>query len=171
MRELILDAGPLITACQFTVAGQVIIDHMLENCKITIANSVRDEVVFAGRRYPDAQVAQQRISQAKIVVVDPPADPLLEAVVRIYNLGQGEQDSILLTRHNDLQEATLVLDDHLAYIVSDRLAAKKRFLLDVIVDLAKAGEMDLPLARGIIEGIRTRYPKSFVEHSLLLLER
>ena len=58
MRKLIFDAGPLITACRFVAAGQIVIDHLLAACDITIASSVRDEVVVAGKRYPDAKIAQ-----------------------------------------------------------------------------------------------------------------
>lgn len=101
----------------------------------------------------------------------PPAIPNLEAVIAIYGLGQGEQDSILLTQHDDLLEATLVLDDHLAYLVSDRLAVRKRFLLDVIAGLVIDGDMDVQTALVIVEAIRSRYPRAFVEHTLLLLKR
>jgi hypothetical protein len=171
MKKLILDAGPLITSCRFTTAGQVVIDHLLAACDITIASSVRNEVVVAGQRYPDAQVAQQRINQASISVMSPPVNRDMEAVIGIYGLGEGEQDSMLLTRHSDLMDATLVLDDHLAYLVSDRLAVRKRFLLDAIADLVRDGDLDVQLALAIVEAIRSRYPRAFVEHTLLLLKR
>jgi len=171
MRNLILDAGPLITACRFNAAGQVVIDHLLEVCRITIASSVRDEVVVAGKRYPDARIAQQRIEESSIGVMSATANPDLETVIAIYGLGQGEQESILLTQHDDLLDATLVLDDHLAYLVSDRLAVRKRFLLDVTADLAGNGELDVQLAIAIVEATRSRYPRAFVEHTLLLLRR
>jgi hypothetical protein len=171
MRKLVFDAGPLITACRFAAAGQIVIDHLLAVCDITIASSVRDEVVVAGKRYPDAKIAQQRIKESGVRVVSPPASLNLEAVIAIYGLGQGEQDSILLTQHEDLLGATLVLDDHLAYLVSDRLAVRKRFLLDVIADLTKDGDMDTQTALAIVEAIRSRYPRAFVEHTLLLLKR
>lgn len=171
MRELILDAGPLITACRFNAAGKVVIDHLLAVCDITIASSVRDEVVVAGQRYLDAQIAQQRIDETSIRVMSPPVDHDLKALIEVYGLGQGEQDSILLTHHNDLVDATLVLDDHLAYLVSDRLGVRKRFLLDVIADLARDGDLDIQSVLAIIEAIRSRYPRAFVEHTFLLLQR
>jgi len=73
--KLILDAGPLITTCKFSVAGRLVVDHILDHCEIAVAASVRDEVVIAGRRYPDAQAAQQRIDGAQITVLVPPPDP------------------------------------------------------------------------------------------------
>lgn len=132
---------------------------------------MRDEVVIAGNRYPDAQAAQQRIDKGQITVLSPSPDPALEALVAPYGLGDGEQDSILLAGHTALQDATLVIDDHLAYLVSDRLGRRKRFLLDVIADLASVGKLDKRLAADMVQAIRTRYPVAFVEHTLLLLRR
>jgi hypothetical protein len=41
----------------------------------------------------------------------------------------------------------LVIDYHLAYLVFDRLGRRKRFLLDMIVDLVDGGKLDRDLAR------------------------
>jgi hypothetical protein len=132
---------------------------------------VHDEVVIAGNRYPDAQVARQRIDKGQIAVLMPSPDHALEALVAPYGLGDGERDSILLAGHAVLQDAILVIDDHLAYLVSDRLGRRKRFLLDVIADLARVGKLDKALAADMVRAIHTRYPVAFVEHTLLLLRR
>ena len=116
MGTLIFDAGPLITSCRFNTAGRLIIDHILDHCEIIVAASVRDEVVIAGAHYVDAQAARQRIDRRQITVLLPLPDPDLEALIAPYGLGDGERDSILLTGHTDLQGATLVTDDHLAYL-------------------------------------------------------
>jgi hypothetical protein len=171
VNKFIFDAGPLITICKFNVAGRLVVDHILDHCEVTIAASVRDEVVIAGNRYPDAQAARQRIDKGQIAVLSPPSDPALEALVAPYGLGDGEWDTILLAGHTALQEATLVIDDHLAYLVSDRLGRRKRFLLDVIADLASVGILDKGLATNMVQAIRIRYPVAFVEHTLLLLKR
>jgi hypothetical protein len=171
MRRLVFDAGPLITACKFSAGGRLIIDHILDHCEITIAASVRDEVVLAGIRYPDAQVAQQRIDRGEITVLVPSPDSHFDALIAPYGLGNGERDSILLAWHTHEPDVTLVLDDHLAYLVSDRLGQHKRFLLDVITDLVNAGELDKKLALKMVQAIRTRYPSAFVEHTLILLQR
>ena len=168
MTKLIFDAGPLITSCKFSVAGQLVIDHLLPHCEITIAASVRDEVVIAGDRYPDAQAARQRIDQGQIVVLSPSPAPALETLITPYSLGDGERESILLAAASD---ATLVIDDHLAYLVSDRLGQHKRFLLDILSDLAAVKDLDKQLAIDIVQAIRSRYPVAFVEHTLLLLRR
>jgi len=171
LSTLVFDAGPLITACKFGVGGRLVVDYILDHRAITVAASVRDEVVVAGARYPDAQAAQVRIDGGQIAVLLPPPDPALEMLIAPYNLGDGERDSILLTEHADLRDATLVIDDHLAYLVSDRLGRRKRFLLDVITDLANAKDLDKELAVKMVRAIRTRYPPAFAEHTLLLLRR
>ena len=166
---MIFDAGPLITVCKFSVAGRQIVDYILSHCEITIVASVRDEVVIAGNRYPDAQVARQRIDNGQIAVLSAPSNPALEAIITLYSLGDGERDTILLTEHASLQNATLVIDDHLAYLVCDRLGCRKQFLLDVIANLASTGKLDKGLAINIVQAIRSRYPLAFIEHTLLLL--
>lgn len=127
--------------------------------------------------------AQQRIERGWIPVLTPPSVPELEMLVVLYGLGEGERESILLTEHADLQGATLVIDDHLAHLASGRLRRRKRFLLDVTVDLATARDLDRDLtldrdlalhrdpAPEMVNTIRTRYPPAFVEHSMLLLQR
>ena len=171
MNRLIFDAGPLITARKFSVAGRLVIDHVLDHCPLAVAASVCDEVVLAGARYPDAHVAQQRIEREQIAVLVPKPGSGREALIAPYNLGDGERDSILLAGDAHLSEAVLVVDDHLAYLVCDRLGQRKRFLLDTIVDLVDAGMLDKSLAMDMVETIRTRYSPAFVEHTKLLLQR
>jgi hypothetical protein len=171
MCKLVFDAGPLITACKFSVANRLVIDHLLDHCEIVVAESVRAEVVIAGANYPDAQAAQVRLDQGHIAALSPPFLPDLEELLALYRLGDGERDTILLSEHIGLQDATLVIDDHLAYLVSDRLRRRQRFLLDVVADLCIAGEMDKQVAGEIVQAVRGRYPPSFVEHTMLLLKR
>ncbi len=106
MHKLIFDAGPLITACKFDVAGRLIVDYILDHCQIIIATSVRDEVVITGAQYPDAQAAQQRIDGGQITVLAPPSASDLERLLAPYGLGDGEQHSILLTKHTTLDNTS-----------------------------------------------------------------
>lgn len=170
MNSFLFDAGPLITVCKFSVAGKLIIDHLLNRCQIMIAASVRDEVVLAGQGYADANAARQRIDAGRIAVVLPPTDSAARRLIAPYGLGLGEMDSILLAHDPVWKNVTLVIDDHLAYLVSDRLGQRKRFLLDVIVDLARSKQMTTELALNIAQAIRSRYPVAFVEHTLLMLQ-
>jgi len=167
----IFDAGPLITTCKFEAAGELVLDHLLKVCNIVIASSVNDEVVVAGTRYPDAQAAQRRLDSGQITVLDPPVVPDLSELLTPYGLGQGEHDSILLTRHSRLEQAHLVLDDHLAYLVSDRLTRRQHFLLDVIVSFVASGKLEKNLGIDIVKVIQSRYPPAFVMHTLIVLKR
>jgi hypothetical protein len=171
MCRLILDAGPLITTCKFSVGGRLVIDHLLDECQITVTASVRDEVVLAGNRYADATAARQRIDAGRIGVVSPRSNLSIKMLIVPYGLGTGEMDCIQLAGNPDWQDATLVVDDHLAYLVSDRLGQRKRFLMDVIADLVRANKMAGSLAVSMVQAIRPRYPPAFVEHTLLILGR
>jgi hypothetical protein len=85
--------------------------------------------------------------------------------------GDGARDCVLLIGHAELQGATLVIDDHLAYLVIDRLTRRKRFLLDVIAELVDTRELDRELAIDMVRAARTRHPPALVGHTLLLLRR
>jgi len=172
MQTFIFDAGPLITACKFEVDRQAVIDHLLAHCQIVVAESVRDEVVVAGARYADAQIAKERIDNGKISVLAPEFLPDLTGLIAPYKLGQGEQDSLLLVNDSSLQNPILVVDDHLAFLVSTRLGQSCYFLLDAIVELTRMANMDKDRALKLVTAIHARYPTAFVEHTrLLLLQR
>jgi len=74
-----------------------------------------------------------------------------------------------LTYENAFKDALLIVDDHLVYLVSDRLGVPKLFLLDLIVHLVRDGQLTAALGCGMVEAIRTRYPEAFIEHTLLIL--
>ncbi len=170
MFKAIFDAGPLITACRFAVQGRLVLDHLLDECQIAIPPSVQTEVMVAGRRFPDAQEAQQRVSTGEIQVVTPPSlSGNTPAILDLYELGDGERDAILLTYHAKWLDALLVMDDYLGYMVSDRLGVRKLFLLDLILQMVREGDTSRALATEIVKAIRPRYALGCVEHTLLLL--
>lgn len=71
MKNIVFDAGPLITSCKFEVDGQLVIDYILSGNQINIAETVRDEVVVAGSRFKDAREAGKRILNSEIKVLKP----------------------------------------------------------------------------------------------------
>jgi predicted nucleic acid-binding protein len=165
--EYIFDAGPLITVCKFSVRGRLVIDHLLAYCQIVIPRAVQQEVIVAGERYADAQEAKRRIVLGTIRVAMPsPAPASLEKALQLYELGDGECQSILLAYQ---MEACLVIDDYLGYLVSDRLRIQKRFLLDLLVRLTEEAELDRRLACKVADAVRSRYTRAMVEHTLLML--
>ena len=64
----------------------------------------------------------------------------------------------------------MVIDDNLAYIVSDRIGLRKIFFLDLILELVKRNRLDMDLAREIIKVVKPRYSEGFIEHSFEILK-
>lgn len=90
---------------------------------------------MAGKRFADAQEARRLIIAGMIKVAMPaPASKWLEKVLQLYELGDGEYQSILLAHQ---MGTCLVIDDYLGYLVSDRLGVQKLFLLDLLVKLTR----------------------------------
>ena len=165
--KVVFDAGPLITSCKFTVRGRLILDFVLDGGFVAIPTAVYDEVMRAPMRFADAREARQRVDAGKIQVVAPQLDPSIQTILNLYRLGDGEQQAILLMRQQDY--TALIVDDHLAYLVADRLHVSKRFFLDLIVGLQQAGQLDITDAKAIVAAVRPRYPPAFVEHTLRML--
>jgi len=109
------------------------------------------------------------VDTGRIEVDTPVPDASLIQVLNLYGFGEGEQEAIGLMYTDRLQDAILIVDDHLAYVVSDRLGVPKLFLLDLIARLAREKQLTAALGCGMVEAIRTRYPEAFVMHTLLIL--
>ena len=90
---------------------------------------------------------------------------------RLYKLGDGEVDSVRLFQESRDHVEYVVIDDNLAYIVSDRRRLSKIFFLDLILELVKRNRLDGATARKIIEMVRPRYSEGFIEHSHEILKR
>ena len=87
-----------------------------------------------------------------------------------YKLGQGEKDSTILML--TLPEVDhLVVDDRLAFIVSDRMTVSKILLADLLVELVWKGLMEHELTEKILKAIALRYAPGFILHTLKILER
>jgi len=166
--RVIFEAGPLITSCRFHVGERPIIDFVLEFCEIIITPSVKREVIDEGFRYPDAVLAGQRVKQGKIKVKGPLS--AWDRILKAYKLGDGEIESILLLQESKSRIDYLVIDDNLAYIVSDRMGLRKIFFLDLISELVKRNRLDMDLAREIIKEVKPRYSEGFIEHSFEILK-
>jgi predicted nucleic acid-binding protein len=171
--EPIFDAGPLITACKCIVGNKAVIDFLIPIVPITLPTAVYQEVVVAGSRYPDAAVARQRVDAGSIRVETPQFNPDLVADLAFYNLGKGETEAILLTAEKRARgaDATLVVDDILAYVVCDRMKINKVLFLDFLVLLTREGLMAGEVVTDIVQSVRSRYPGPFVAHTLGMLAK
>ena len=166
--RIIFESGPLITSCKFQVEGKPIVDLILDFCEIVIPPSVKREVIEEGYRYPDSIIAKERSNQGRIVVKNLSGSQ--DRILKMYKLGDGEREAIQLYQEQRDSPDYLVIDDNLAYIVSDRLRLKKIFLLDLVLELVKRDKIKKDSARKIIEVVRSRYSEGFIEHSLEMLK-
>ena len=139
----------MITACKFHAEGQLVIDHILACCQVVIPAAVHDEVVIAGAKFLDAQEAKRRADAGHIEVTTPILDAVLMQVLALYGFGYGEQEAIGLMCEDGFRDAVLIVDDHLAYLVSDRLGVPKPFLLDLIVHMVREKQLTAVLGRGM----------------------
>jgi hypothetical protein len=65
----------------------------------------------------------------------------------------------------------LVVDDRLAFVVSDRMSVPKILLVDLLVELVWQGYMERQLVEKMLEAIAPRYAPGFIPHTLTMLER
>jgi len=170
MLTVILDAGVLITACKFEVWGKLVIDHLLQGCRVIIVPSVEEEVAVLGASYPDGVAAGERIAREDIEVVPwNLPEQKRERHLKAYALGDGERDSIELCAQLEDIEA-LVTDDYLAFIAATRLGLQVWMLPDLVIHLVEKGYCEAGQARDILEAIRPRYRVGVIKHSLERLQ-
>jgi predicted nucleic acid-binding protein len=164
---VIFDAGPLITACKFMVQGKLVVDYLLPKCQIMIPSAVEEEVAILGASYSDGIAAGERIAKGEIQVV-PVMERRWARHLASYALGKGELDSIELCKNAEAE--ALVTDDNLAFIVATRLGLKACMLPDLVAELAKRRELEIKIAKNIMEVIRPRYRIGVIEHNIVRLQ-
>lgn len=164
MLTVVLDAGPLITACKFESRGELVVDHLVSGCYIVITPSVEEKVAVLGASYPDGAVAGERIAH-EIICVVPVIERKWARHLADYTLGDGEKDSIALCSQLEDVEA-LVTDDYLAFVAATRLGLKAWMLPDLVLEVAERGSLNIEVAGAILDTIRPRYRVGVIEHSL-----
>jgi predicted nucleic acid-binding protein len=166
--KLVLDSASLITAAKFTVDGLTVVEHIAQRCQVIIVPAVHNEVVLAGAAYPDAALVQKMVISGQIIVTAVPVSG--QTVLDGYKLGRGEKESMILTLTQPDVDY-LVVDDRLAFIVSDRMTVPKILLVDLLVELVWKGLMERQLAEKILKVIESRYAPGFIPHTVKILER
>ena len=167
--RVIFDSGPLITACKFFVRGELIVDVILRSCSIIIPEAVKSETVDNAKGFPDALEIARRIKRG-FIEVEKILPTTVSPILNGYVLGAGEREAILLYQQRGGMDY-LVIDEHPAYIISDRLGIKKGILPDLVVELVRRKDLGKDSARMILQAIDSRYPIGTVRHSLITLER
>jgi predicted nucleic acid-binding protein len=166
--KVVVDSASLITAAKFTVDGHTVVEHLAHYCLLRITPAVHNEVILAGAAYPDAAHVQAMVTDGRITVV---ASPVSDAsVLDGYKLGRGEKASIILMLTQPDTDY-LVVDDRLAFVVSDRMTVPKILLVDLLVELVWKGDMERQLAEKLLAAIAPRYAPGFIPHTLTILER
>ncbi len=166
--KVIVDSASLITAAKFSVDGHTIMAHLAHCCLVRITPAVHNEVILAGATYPEAAHVRAMVTDGHITVASP---PVLEAsVLDGYRLGRGEKESIILALTVPEMDY-LVVDDRLAFVVSDRMTVPKILLVDLLVELVWKGFMERQLAEKVLGAIAPRYAPGFIPHTLTMPER
>jgi len=150
------------------VDGHTVVEHLAQSCLLRITPAVHNEVSLAGTTYPDAALVQAMVMDGRITV----ASPLVAgaSVLDGYKLGRGEKESIILMLTQPNADY-LVVDDRLAFVVSDRMTIPKILLADLLVELVWRGFMEHQLAEKMLGAIAPRYAPGFIPHTLTMLER
>jgi predicted nucleic acid-binding protein len=166
MRALILDAGPLITLAQFSLDGVSLVEHVRAYAPIEIVTTVEAETT-ANLNYRDAVEIQRLIAARRIDVFPRPVTPFDRALDLYTRLGSGERDTfrLALTR----EQATVVVDDYLAFVIGHRFGLRLTLLLDLWVALVRAGRLSSERAVQFVTVTGSRYSAPFVEHTLQLI--
>ena len=166
--KLVVDAASLITAAKFSVDGRTVAEHIARQCLLAIVPAVYNEVIIAGSAHPDAVRVRDMATDGRIIVEAPPRSGA--SVLDGYKLGSGEKESIILALTQPSADY-LVIDDRLAFIVSDRMTVPKILLVDLLVELVWKGFMERQLAEKMLGAIAPRYAPGFIPHTLTMLER
>jgi predicted nucleic acid-binding protein len=142
-------------------------EHVVSICEVFIPDAVGVEAGIASEKYPDATVAERMIREGEIKVqrVGLPGDDVLDR----YKLGKGEKEAIVLGIEKE--EAFIITDDRLAYVVMNRMKIKKLLFLDLLIELVEKKLMERKVAEQIVAAVKPRYPEGFIYHTLKILER
>jgi len=170
--KLIFDASSLITAAQFNVRGQLIIEFITDWAQIVIPEGVKTEAVDLGLRagYPDALELERLIRSRRIIVEKAPAaDPAFETVMAAYEIEPGDVEILRLCRKT-LDYDNVVVDDRLLYLILHRFNMHPIFLPDLIVAIVRDGAITNEIGEQMLNVIRPRYRSGFIEHSLMMLK-
>ena len=166
-RSILLDTSPLITLCTFSVAGQLIIEHLLEIAAFTLVSTVVAEAT-ANPAHADAAVVKRLLDEGRLLSLPVVATPLDTTIDNYIKLGIGERDTIRVASAEP--SMPLVLDDYLAFVIASRFSLTPILLLDLIVSFVNTGELERSLARAMVDKMAPRYSTPFVEHTRLKLE-
>jgi len=161
----LFDSGALITSAKFSVRGRLIIDHVVDCCRVNLSPEIKHETIDMGLLfgYQDAQDLAHRLEMRNFLVLNSVArDSALESA--LTNLGLENADCAVVHTYKHMSNQTkLITDDHRLFIATTRLGLSPIFLPDLILLLVNKAWMNVALASEILEAMQPRYAKGFIE--------
>jgi hypothetical protein len=168
----LFDSGALITSAKFHVHGRLIIDYVVDCCRVNLSPEVKHETIDMGLLfgYQDAQDLANRLDKGNFLVLNTAVrDNALESI--LTNLGLENADCAVIHTYKHISSQTkLITDDHRLFIATTRLGLAPIFFPDLILMLVNKKWIKVSLASELLEAMKPRYAKGFVELSLKRLK-
>jgi len=168
----LFDSGALITSAKFHIRKKLIVDYLVDCCRIIIPSEVKHETVDMGLLfgYQDARDLANRLNAGHFLVLNTTfRNNELESA--LTNSGLENADCAVIHTCKQMSKQTrLITDDHKLFICATRLGLSPIFLPDLILLLVNKGWMKTPLAMEILETVQPRYTKGFIELTLKRLK-
>lgn len=124
----LFDSGALITSAKFRVRGELIIDYVVDCCRVNIPPEVKYETIDMGLLfgYHDAQDLANRLDMGKFLVLNAAVrDSALEST--LTNLGLENADCAVVHTYKHMSNQTkLITDDHRLFIATTRYQQVRR---------------------------------------------
>lgn len=164
----LFDSGALITSAKFRVRGRLIIDYVVDCCRVNLSPEVKHETIDMGLLfgYQDAQDLAIRLNKGNFFVLTTAArENSLESTLMKLGLENADCAVVHTYRHMSNQ-AKLITDDHRLFIATTRLGLSPIFFPDLILTLVNKRWIKVSLASEILDAMQSRYTKGFIELTL-----
>ena len=153
---MIVDSSTLIL-----LAKTGILDLFIEDRKLNITKKVKDEVI-AEKKTIDSKLIEQRIKENKISITEIKDDSFYNKLIKEFNLGKGEAESIVFA----LEEKTILLtDDKKAINICKIFNIKFTTAMNILVKLYQEKKIDKIRAEAIFKKLKKfgRYSNEIIE--------
>jgi len=136
----LFDSGALITLAKFHVRNRLIVDYIVDCCRITIPPEVKHETIDMGLlfSYQDAGDLASRLNAGHFLVLNTTfRNNELESV--LTNSGLENADCAVINTCKQMSKQTrLITDDHKLFICATRLGLSPLFLPDLVLLLVNS---------------------------------
>ncbi len=160
----LLDTGPLSTLCSFPRYGTLYLHTVLQYVDIVLSDGV---VIEAGKGKIWRTIAPL-LKNAEIQTIQTPVKPEILDKAYSRDLGAGERSTIKVALDRHLP---VVIDDKDAFVVANRFGLQPIGFQDFIMKLVREHHMTKETALEIITASANQYPRTFLIHTLEMLNR